>query len=94
MRLKNGLVLRQLGDDYIIVEPELDMVDLSKVYTMNESAAWVWYQLQSIEFTLETVVNLFLDHYNLDTLSEEQIKADALKLINLFRDNGLLSDGI
>ncbi|MBB6130778.1 PqqD family protein [Mucilaginibacter lappiensis] len=92
MRLKSELILRQLGDDYVIVEPEQDMVDFSRVYTLNESAAWVWSQLQSEEFTLETVVNILWSRYNLNQLQKEQIAADALKLVNLLKENGLLYD--
>lgn len=92
MRLKSELVLRQLGEDYVMVIPEHDMVDFSKVYTLNESAAWVWTQLQLKEFTLETVVNLLLDHYDLDLPHDEGIKADAQKLIDLLKDYGLLYD--
>lgn len=90
MRLKSELTLRQLGEDYIIVEPEQDMVDFSKVFTLNESAAFVWSKLQSKEFTLEMVVDLLLEEYGLDRSYEEMIRADAVELIGALETNGLL----
>lgn len=90
MILKSELTLRQLGEDYIIVEPEQDMIDFSKVFTLNESAACVWSKLQSKEFTLDMVVNLLLEEYGLDQSYEEMIRADAVKLIDSLEINGLL----
>lgn len=40
MKLREDLMLRHLGDEYVIIDPERDMVDMSKVYTLNETAAF------------------------------------------------------
>ncbi len=40
MKLREDLMLRHLGDEYVIIDPEQDMVDMSKVYTLNETAAF------------------------------------------------------
>ena len=34
-------MLRHLGDEYVIIDPEQDMIDMSKVYTLNETAAFM-----------------------------------------------------
>ncbi|MCL8000542.1 hypothetical protein M8994_20335, partial [Brucella sp. 21LCYQ03] len=56
MKLRNELTLRQIGKDYIIVEPGQDKVDLSIVYTLNETAAWLWKELYGHEFSKEDMV--------------------------------------
>ena len=80
-------MLRHVGDDYIIVEPGQDQIDMSRVYTLNETAAWLWEQLQGKDFTLADVTTLLLDRYEVDEQTAEQ---DAAKLIELFQIQGLV----
>ncbi|WP_442590777.1 PqqD family protein [Pedobacter sp. AW31-3R] len=88
MKLREDLVLRHVGDDHIIVDPAQDMVDMSKVFTLNDSAAWLWEKLAGQEFMNETVVELLSEEYD---LSYEQARADAQGLIENFGKNGLLN---
>ncbi|MFD2905941.1 PqqD family protein [Sphingobacterium anhuiense] len=87
MKLRTDLVLRTIGSDHMIVDPSQDMVDLSTVYTLNDSAAWLWEQLQGIEFSSATVVDLLCEHYD---VTETQAQADAEILIQDFEKQGLL----
>jgi len=89
MILRKDLMLRHVGDDYIIVEPGQDQIDMSRVYTLNETAAWLWEQLQGKDFTLADVTALLLDRYEVDEQTAEQ---DAAKLIELFQIQGLVKD--
>jgi len=90
MRLKEGLVLRKIGEDYVVVSPEQGMVDLSKVYSFNETAAWLWEKLNGKDFDLITMVDLIKDHYDVEYLPSDQIENDMAGLINFFEENGLL----
>lgn len=87
MKLRNDLTLRQFGDEYIIVDPSQDMVDMSKVFTLNESAAFIWNELQDIDFTVEDIVSLLLESYE---VSAPQATADAKNLVHVFEKQGLL----
>ena len=88
MKLKEDLVLRHVGDDHIIVDPGQEMVDLSKVFTLNDSAAWLWEKLAGQSFTSETVVELLSEAYN---IPHTQAAGDAQRLIENFEKNGLLN---
>lgn len=90
MRLKEGLTVRKVGDDYVIVAPEQGMVDLSKVYSLNETAAWLWEQLQDKDFEFQDLITLIREQYDVDSLSEEQLEKDMKELVSFFRENGLL----
>lgn len=90
MRLKEGLTVRKVGDDYVIVAPEQSMVDLSKVYSLNETAAWLWEQLQDKDFEFQDLITLIREQYDVDSLSEEQLGKDMKELVSFFRENGLL----
>lgn len=87
MRLKDDLILRHIGDDYIIVEPGQDQIDLSKVFTLNESAAWLWEKFKGRDFSLTDVVEALLERYEVDRDTAEK---DAAGLLELFREQKLL----
>lgn len=87
MKLREDLVLRHVGEDHVIVDPGQDMVDMSKVFTLNDSAAWLWEELVGQEFTGETMVGLLKEQYD---VTDEQAQEDVQKLLDIFETNGLL----
>ncbi|MCT3960294.1 PqqD family protein [Elizabethkingia anophelis] len=89
MKLREDLMLRHLGDEYVIIDPEQDMVDMSKVYTLNETAAFLWKELQGKEFNVETVTEVLLNYYNVKYAVAEK---DAQRLVHDFEKQGLLTD--
>lgn len=89
MKLRKDLMLRNLGDEYVIIDPEQDMIDMSKVYTLNETAAFLWRELQGEEFSVATVTAVLLTYYNVDRAIAE---ADALRLVQDFERQGLLTE--
>ena len=89
MKLRSDLMLRRLGHECIIVEPGQDTVDMSKVFTFNDTAVFIWERLQGREFTLETVVEMLLENYEVE---EDVAKRDALALLQTFKEYGLLTE--
>jgi len=87
MKLRSDLVLRTIGSDHLIVDPSQDMVDLSTVYILNSSAAWLWEQLKGKEFTSDTIVDLLCENYDVNI---DQAKSDAEILLQDFQKQGLL----
>lgn len=90
MRLKEGLILRKVGNDYVIVSPEQGMVDLSKVFSLNETAAWLWEQLQGKDFAIEDMIALIEEQYEVDSIPKEELCADMEELIKFFQENSLV----
>ncbi|MGJ1387089.1 PqqD family protein [Sphingobacterium spiritivorum] len=89
MRLRTDIRLRKIGEEYIIVDPGQDMVDMSKAYTLNETAAFIWNELQNIEFSVSTIAQLLRDNYD---LSPEIADKDAKELVKQLQSEGLLKD--
>lgn len=87
MELRDDLVLRHVGEDYMIVDPSQDMVDMSTVFNLNDSAAWLWKELEGREFTKATMVDLLTQRYD---VTAEQAEADVSKLIEIFEKHKLL----
>jgi len=89
MRLKGGLVLREMGDEFVIVDPSQEVVDMSKVFTLNETAAFIWKKLSNIEFDVNFIVNLLIESYDVDY---EQAVNDANILVLQFEEEDLIEN--
>ncbi|WP_426790078.1 PqqD family protein [Sphingobacterium sp. WOUb80] len=89
MKLRSDLILRTIGSDHLIVDPSQDMVDLSTVYTLNSSAAWLWEELKGKEFNTDTIVELLVENYE---VSKEQAQSDTAILLEDFQKQGLLEE--
>lgn len=90
MKLKEDLTLRKIGDDYVIVSPDLGMLDLTKVYSLNDTAALIWQQLQGRSFELDDMLKVIREHFQLQDIADEQIINDLNVLISFFKENDLL----
>lgn len=87
MNLRKDLVLRKVGKDYIIVDPGQDMVDMSTIFTLNETSAWLWEELRETSFSKEDMVALLLDRYE---VTREKAEADCTALLEQFEAHHLL----
>lgn len=89
MKLRKDLILRKIGDDYVIVDPGQEMVDMSTVFTLNSTSAFLWDELYEREFTLEVITDLLCTNYEVSMQIAQQ---DAKKIVAIFREYGLLVD--
>ena len=88
MRIKPGFELRSICGEHIIIAHGLDNIDFTKVITLNESAADVWYAVVDKDFTLEDMTNALLENYDVD---EEQARNDAGQLLESWREVGSIA---
>ncbi len=86
MKLNDSLVLRQVAGEYMIVNPFSDEVNMTKVYSLNETAAWLWQQVDGKEFTAADLAQLLCSEYEVD---EATALADAEELCAQWREAGL-----
>ena len=84
MKTKKGFVLRNVCGENIIVAEGKENIDFTKIISMNESSAYLWKNVEGKEFTAETLRDLLLDEYEVDsttagndakTVVEEWVKA-------------------
>ena len=87
MKLLDGLVLRSLLGEHIVTGEGLARVDFSKVISLNETAAWLFEQVQGRDFGPEDLVSLLTGRYDVD---EAQARADVDKLLASWREAGLI----
>ena len=74
MHLKEGFVLRELGDEHIVIGEGLT-VDFQRLISLNSSAAFLWRNADGREFSVDDLTTLLLDEYDVDT----QEAADAAR---------------
>lgn len=86
MKLNKDLVLREVGGEYMIVNPFSDTVDMTQVYSLNETAAWLWQQMEGKEFTVADMVSVLQEEYEVD---EETATADLTELTQQWIAAGL-----
>ena len=62
MHLKEGFVLRELGDEHIVTGEGLT-VDFQRLVSLNSSAAFLWRGVAGREFGVDDLTALLLDEY-------------------------------
>ena len=65
MKIKDGFMLRQFGEDYIVVAVGDDAEDFNKLITLNSVGAYI-YNLLNNDMTYEEIVSAVLDKYDAD----------------------------
>lgn len=89
MKIKTGFVLRELLGEHIVTGEGLERVNFNKIISLNESAAWLWKQVEGKEFDAGTLTGLLLEQYEVE---EEVAARDSAKLIDSWKDAGLLEE--
>lgn len=87
MKLKGNLVLRKVGKDYIIIAAGEDRADGTKVYTLNETAAWLWKQLEGKDFSEKDIEEELCSRYEVEG---PRAAEDAAGFMGLMEKQGLV----
>lgn len=88
MRIKEGFELRSICGEHIIVAHGLENIEFTKLINFNESAADIWNAVVEKDFTLEDMVKVLLDLYEVD---EKQATQDAASLLEEWRNAGFIA---
>lgn len=66
MKTKKGFVLRNVCGENIIVAEGKENIDFSKIISMNETAAYLWKNVEGKEFDSDTLMSLLINEYEVD----------------------------
>lgn len=89
MKTKKGLILRPLGKEFILVAEGLEAVDFSRMISMNETAAFLWKEVEDKEFDAETLVGLLTAEYD---ISREAAEKDVEALIQTWKEADIIDN--
>ncbi len=87
MRLKEGYVLRTICGETILSPEGLSKVDMSRIISLNETAAFLWKSLQDKDFTAQDAVDLLTGEYDVD---EQTATRDVDALVAKWQEIGLI----
>ena len=83
MKIKSGFVVRQVGDDFVVVPVGEMCKKFHGMINVNETGAMLW-EFFSTEHTLEEAVDMLLGEFNVE---REIAQADVEKFMRLIQEN-------
>ncbi len=89
MKTKKGFRLRSICGEQIIVAEGKENIDFSKIISMNESAAYLWQQVQDSEFNDEDLTAMLLKEYDVD---EATARKDVADIVKQWLDAGIIEE--
>ena len=87
MKIKKGFERRKICGENIVIAHGVENIDFTKIITLNESAAFIWQQVEGKEFTEADMVKILLDEYEVEEL---QAQADVKTLAESWKQAGLV----
>lgn len=88
MKIKDGFMLRQFGDDYIVVAVGDDSEDFNRLITINSVGEFIYNTLKT-ETTFDELVSAMLEKYE---VSEDVARRDAEAFVTKLKAAGLLDE--
>ena len=92
MKLKDGLILREVAGQYVVVPTGKRVQEVTSIVYISSSGAYLWDYMKDHEFEKADLVAKIMEHYSGGT--EEQAAADIEKFLKTLADNNILDDGI
>ncbi len=88
MKLKDGLILREVAGQYVIVPTGKRVQEVTGVLYMTKPAAYLWDYMQNHEFEKEDLIRLTLERYA--DATREQVSEDLDKFLKGLAEKGIL----
>ena len=89
MKTRKGYTLRSLGKEFILVADGFEAVDFSRMISMNESAAFLWKEVEDNDFDADFLTNLLMDNYDID---RETAQNDVASMLKSWSDAGIIEE--
>jgi hypothetical protein len=89
MKIIEGFVLRKMCGENIVTGEGLQHINFNKLITLNESAAFLWRELENREFTPEDMAELLVQRYGID---KQLAMTDSERLLQSWVDVGVVEE--
>lgn len=89
MRIIEGLKLRPLGKQYLVMAEGQKQVDFNRMVSMNVTAAFLFQEVQDVDFDIATLAQLLVNECG---ISMEQANHDAALTIEEWQQAGILQN--
>ena len=88
MKIKEGFVLRKIGNKDVVIGEGLDQINFNKIIALNSSAAKLWEALSDKDFTEVDAIDFLEKHYEIDHATAEK---DAKEVVAKWVSLGLIA---
>lgn len=92
MKVKDGLILREVAGQYVIVPTGKRVQEVTNIVYISSSAAYLWEYMKDHEFEKEDLVKRIMEHYT--GVTEEKAAEDVEKFLKILADNNIMEDGV
>jgi hypothetical protein len=89
MKTRKGYTLRSLGKEFILVADGFEAVDFSRMISLNETAAFLWKEVEDKDFDAEMLTTLLTDNYDID---RETAQNDVATMLKSWSEAGMIVD--
>ena len=89
MKTRKGYTLRSLGKEFILIADGFEAVDFSRMISLNETAAFLWKEVEDKDFDAEMLITLLTDNYDID---RETAQNDVAALLESWSAAGLIEE--
>ena len=86
MKIKEGFILRNVAGQNVVVPVGDNVMNFNAAITLNETAAFLWKQLEN-DVTEEELLKLLTEEYEID---EKTAKADIKVFLNVLKEHEIL----
>ena len=89
MKTVPGFTLRPLGKEFIITAESIKQINFNKMISLNESAAFLWREVDGKDFTPEDLADLLVGRYEID---RETALRDSEAIAAKWKEAGIVTD--
>ena len=87
MKIKQGFILKEIADTFVVVPVGENMVDFSLMITINETGAFLWKCLET-DKTREELADDLMSEY--EGATREEMLEDIDGFVALLKENNIL----
>ena len=88
MKLKKNLRIIPIGNQHIIAA-ERENIDMTRIVSLNDTAAWLWKHAEGAEFTAQQLADALCEEYD---VAPEKALADVERTLAVWKQNNLLDE--
>lgn len=87
MKLKKGFKINSVCGQTFVVPMGETNIDFSKIISLNESSTIIWKRMEEGEFTVEDLVKVLTDEYEVDNATATK---DVQNIVQDFLNEGVI----